>query len=341
MPAARLAVLAGALVALTWAAPGAEAAPRVLRATIQLPLTSPLGANLVAFKDRVEAASAGAIKVELYPSAQLFTDREVPAAVASGQIEMGVASLARFAGTIPAVDIFNVPFLLNTEALVRAATEPGSPVRDPLDQAMTAIGARPLWWQPYGLSVMMLRGTEPPRLPADLKGLKIRTYGKALEGFVNALGAAATNVSGERQYLAYERGMVDGGMTGLFSVKERKIYQVLHSLTFTNHSDIEFVVVINERLWQQLDDGERELLSQAARAVEVELRDDFAALEAEALEEAIAGGMAVHRLSEDELAAWRRATAPLEQAYLDEAGPLGVELVAAARQLRAELGADD
>ena len=334
MRAARPAALGFALLAL--AAAGADAAPRTLRATIQLPLSSPLGANLVAFKERVEAAGAGAIEVELYPSAQLFTDREVPAAVASGQIEMGVASLARFAGTIPAVDIFNVPFLLNTEALVRKATEPGSPVRAPLDAAMTAIGARPLWWQPYGLSVLMLRRAEPARVPEDIRGLKIRTYGKALEAFVNLLGGAAANFSGSRQYLAYERGTVDGGMTGLFSVSERKIYQVLKSLTFTNHSDIEFVVLINERLWQGLDDAEREIIATAARAAEIELRDEFAALEAASLEEAIAGGMTVHYPTTDELALWRAATAPLEQVYLDEAGPLGAELLAAAKALAGE-----
>ena len=67
---------------------------------------------------------AAAIAVEIYPGAQLYTDREVPTAVASGQIEMGVSSLMRFAGSVPAVDIFTVPFLFDTEARVRAATAP-------------------------------------------------------------------------------------------------------------------------------------------------------------------------------------------------------------------------
>ena len=137
-----LALLAGVLAA------GTAQAAETLRITLQLPITTPLGQNLVAFKDRVETASGGELRVEIYPNAQLFTDREVPTAVASGQIEMGVSSLARFAGSIPAVDIFTVPFLFNTPELVRAATAPGSPVRSPHDAAMTAKGARPLWRQP-------------------------------------------------------------------------------------------------------------------------------------------------------------------------------------------------
>lgn len=313
------------------AADGASA-ERTLRMTIQLPLTSPLGQNLVAFKERVETASGGEIAVEIYPGAQLYTDREVPAAVASGQIEMGVSSLARFAGTIPAVDIFSVPFVFDTEALVRAATSPGSPVRAPLDAAMAEKGARPLWWQPYGFSLVMMRDGVA-RHPDDMKGKKIRTFGKSLEAFVNVLGGGATNVSGSRQFLAYERGTVDGGMTGPLTVKDRKLYQVLDSATLTNHSAIEFVVLINERLWRSLEDDERTLLAGAAGAVERELRDAFPKLAAAAIAEAEENGMTVYRPTADELSAWRLATAPLEQVYLDAAGALGHELLAAARAL--------
>jgi len=319
-------------VALALLATSQSLAATTLRITIQLPLSSPLGKNLIYFKDRVEQASPGGFDIQLYPSAQLFADKEVPAAVASGQIEMGVASLSRFAGTIPAVDVFSVPFLLHDEALVRAATAPGSPVRAPLDKAMTDKGARPLWWQPYGLSVLATSGTLV-RQPADLAGMKIRTYGKALEQFVNLVGGAAANVSGEQQYLAYERGTVDGGLTGILSVQERKLYQVLDKLTLLHHSDIEFIVLINERLWQSLGAAEQTVLSEAARAAEIALRDEFAALEQAALAEAEANGMEVYHLNDADVAAWRAATAPLSASFIDAAGPLGAELVAAAESL--------
>ena len=323
---------AGALFAV-FAAAEAEAA-RTLRVTLQLPLTSPLGQNLLAFEERVEAESGGAIDVEIYPGAQLYTDREVPAAVASGQIEMGVSSLMRFAGAVPAVDIFTVPFLFDTEARVRAATAPGSPVRAPLDEAMAAKGARPLWWQPYGFSLIMMRDGVARR-PEDLAGRKMRTFGKALEAFVDVLGGGAVNISGSRQFLAYERGAVDGGMTGPLTVKDRKLWQVLDSATLTDHSAVEFVVLINESLWQGLDAGERALLSGAARAAEAGLRDAFPALAAAALAEAEANGMTVHRPTPDEKAAWRRATEPLRALYLERAGAPGAELLAAAEALAA------
>ena len=337
MPALRFSFrAAGAAAAVLFAvfAAAEPGAARTLRVTLQLPLTSPLGRNLLAFEERVEAESGGAIDVEIYPGAQLYTDREVPAAVASGQIEMGVSSLMRFAGAVPAVDIFTVPFLFDTEARVRAATSPGSPVRAPLDEAMAAKGARPLWWQPYGFSLIMLRDGVARR-PEDLAGRKIRTFGKALEAFVDVLGGGAVNISGSRQFLAYERGAVDGGMTGPLTVKDRKLWQVLDSATLTDHSAVEFVVLINESLWQGLDAGERALLTGAARAAEAGLRDAFPALAAAALAEAEANGMTVHRPDADEKAAWRRAAEPLRPLYLERAGALGAELLAAAEALAA------
>src|SRR5436190_1288012 len=86
-------------------------AKRVLRVTIQLPLKSVLGQNLLLFKDEVEKATKGEIEVQIFDSAQLYDDKDVPKAVGTGQIDMGVASLARYVGDVPAVDVFYVPFL--------------------------------------------------------------------------------------------------------------------------------------------------------------------------------------------------------------------------------------
>ena len=312
---------------------GTTNAETKIRVTMQLPITSPLSQNLVNFKKKVEAASNGELLVEIYPAAQLFTDKEVPTAVASGQIEMGSASLVRFAGTIPAVDLFSVPFLFNSPELVRAATDPDSKIRQIIDHAMTEKGARPLWWQPYGLTVLLTRG-RPVTHPDHMRGLKIRTFGKSLEMFVNTVGGAATNIAGSRQYLAYERGTVDGGMTGMLGVQTRKLFDVMDHLSMTHHSDIEFVVVINERFWQELPQIHRDVLAGAARRVEKELRIEFARIEDAATEEALQNGLKIHQLSADEEAAWKQVSAPVRASYLKGAGDIGAELITAAEELR-------
>ncbi len=153
-----LGLAAGASLALGVSLSGANAADLTMRITLQLPLKSHLGQNLVMFKKEVEEKSGGKIDVQIYDSAQLYQDKEVPQAVGSGAIEAGVASLTRYVGDIPAVDVFYLPFLLNTEEKVRKATEPGSPVRVPIDEAIKGTGSTVLWWQAYGGSIFLSKG---------------------------------------------------------------------------------------------------------------------------------------------------------------------------------------
>lgn len=151
-------VASAAALALSLAVSSASAADVTMRISLQLPLKSHLGQNLVLFEKEVEKRSNGEIDVEIYDSAQLYKDKEVPAAVGSGAIEAGVASLTRYVGDIPAVDIFYMPFLFNTEEKVRAAVAPGSPVRGPLDEAIKDTGSTVLWWQAYGGAILLSNG---------------------------------------------------------------------------------------------------------------------------------------------------------------------------------------
>lgn len=63
-----------ALILIMGVALPVKAAETTLRISLQLPLKSHLGQNLVLFKDEVEKASEGKIEVQIYDSAQLFKD---------------------------------------------------------------------------------------------------------------------------------------------------------------------------------------------------------------------------------------------------------------------------
>jgi C4-dicarboxylate-binding protein DctP len=326
-----LIALCAILVAAATAAPAA--AETTLRLTLQLPLKSHLGQNLTMFKEEVERESKGDIRIEIYDSAQLYKDSEVPQAVGSGAIEMGTVSLTRYAGVIPAVDIFYVPFLFNSEALVRAAVAIDSPVRKPIDEAILGQGTRVLWWQAYGGAIMLSKKAPLP-LPSDIKGKKVRVFGKTLGKFIEVLGGAPTLISGSEQYLAYQRGTVDAGMTGVSGVESRKLWQVMDWITVTNHADIEFVVVINEDVWEGLTPEQQSILITAARNAEADVRDRMSEIEAHAYAAAKENGMQVRELSDEEVAAWRTASQPVLDDYLASSGELGAKLAAAAEALR-------
>lgn len=310
----------------------ALAADVTLRISLQLPLTSHLGENLVLFEKEVEEKSNGEIDIEIYDSATLYKDKEVPAAVGSGSIEMGVASLTRYVGDIPAVDIFYQPFLFDTEEKVKAAVAEGSPIRQPLDAAISETGATVLWWQAYGGAVL-LSNEAAVKSPADMQGKKVRVFGKTLGDFVSATGGAPTLISGSEQYLAYQRGTVDYGMTGISGVKSRKLWEVMDTITVTNHADIEFIVVINTDTWNELSDEHRDVIKQAALVAESDVRDRMSAIEAEAYAAAEENGMTIYTPSTEEIAVWREASQPVYEAFEDTAGELGKQVLGAAQGL--------
>lgn len=318
----------GATLSFAMLSGGVQAAEK-MRISLQLPLKSHLGQNLLMFEKEVEARTDGAIDVEIYDSATLYKDKEVPAAVGSGAIEAGVASLTRYVGDAPIVDVFYMPFLLNSEEKVRAAVAEGSPVRSAIAAEVAKTGGQILFWQAYGGAIMLSNGGAI-KTPADMKGKKVRVFGKTLGDFVTAAGGAPTLISGSEQYLAYQRGTVDVGMTGVSGVKSRKLWEVMDTITVTNHADIEFVVVVNSDWWSGLSDEIRGQITEAAVVAQADVRDRVSQIEADAYAAAEENGMTVVRLSDEDLAAWKAVSQPVYDAYLDATGDAGKAVLKAA-----------
>lgn len=322
-------MLKSALVAATIiAAPMVVQAETVIRVTLQLPETHSLGQNWMAFKDIIEEKSGGELTVQLFPSAQLFKDKEVPGAVGSGAIEAGSAFLGRFTGAVPAVDVVNLPFIFRDEAHLRASVATGSPMRNILDDAVVKeTGAKVLWWQAFGRNVYLSNGTAV-RTPKDLENKKVRTYGKVLGWTVEALGGAPTLMSGSKQFLAYQQGAVDVGMTGASAVKSRKLHEVMDHMTLSYDSAIEFVAVMNNDFFENLSPEHQQIVLDAASEVEQQLRDAIYA-EEDGIVDEMRSQMTVVELSPEERQQWVEATAGVADRFVDDAGDTAARVLSA------------
>ncbi|OXT02162.1 C4-dicarboxylate ABC transporter substrate-binding protein [Notoacmeibacter marinus] len=317
--------------AMVLAAASVAKADTTLRITMQTPLKSNFGQNLLVFQKELEKTSD--IDVEIYDSAQLFRDKEVPEAIGRGAVEMGIASLTTYGGQIPAVDVFYMPFLFETEEKQATAVSPGGAVRQLLDDAILETGSRVLWWQTNG-PVVLLSNDAPIVRPSDIVGKKVRVFGKTLGTWIAQVGGVPTVISGSEQFLAYQRGTVDVGMTGIGSIRSRSLWEVMDHVTLTNHANVEFVVVINEAFWQSLTNEQREKISAAARVAENEMRRAASALHRDILADAESHSMSVYQPTEDDLAAWREASNPVISDWASRLGDLGGKVLAAAQALK-------
>ena len=324
------------LLTVIFAPPGTATAQQVqLKITLQLPIAGHLGANLLRFKLEVEKGSNGEIGVEIFDNSRLYKDNEALGAVASGAIEMASLPYQQFHKHLPAIDIFEQPFLMNFEALVRAATNPDSEMRRLLDRAvLEATGVRILWWQSYGSSVFFSKGGRHTRRPAGIVGQKVRVFGENMGNFTKYCGGVPLLISASKQYQAVKDGTVDIVMTGITGVDTRELWKVTDTITRTEHAALEFLVIINEKVWQSLSPTQQGVVLEASRTVEQELRGQVANIEAKAYAFARQKGMTIHDLSPDEVAEWRACSAPLVDDYMTSAGELASRLMSAYGRLR-------
>ena len=103
----------------------------------------------------------------------------------------------------------------------------------------------------------------------------------------------------------------------------------------TNHAAIEFVVVINERLWRALSDAERAIMAEAAVKVENDLRTSYGKTHRDTLAWIAANtDMSVSDLNAAQLAAWREVVQPVYDSYIRRAGKVGRTLLEEARKFQ-------
>jgi len=108
--------------------------------------------------------------------------------------------------------------------------------------------------------------TSPVFEPDDLDGMKLRmpdlaTYVQTWAAF----GARPTPLAWNEAYLAMKTGTVEGMDSPLNLVYPQKFYQAAPYILMTDHLVAPYVVLISEKTWQDLDEGQRELLTEAGR----------------------------------------------------------------------------
>ncbi|MDX2205374.1 MAG: TRAP transporter substrate-binding protein DctP [Hyphomicrobiaceae bacterium] len=315
----------------------AQAQQVKLRITLQQPVTTHIGVNLMRFKEEVEKSSAGEIGVEIFDNSRLYKDNQALGAVASGAIEMASLTAQQFNAKVPAIAIFEQPFLMNFEALVRAASAPDSGMRKLLDAAIIeATGTRPLWWQSYGSSVFIAKNGRRTNLPSGITGQKVRVFGEVMGSFVKHCGAQAHLISASQQVQAMKDGAVDMIMSGIATVPARELWNVSDTITRTEHAALEWLVIINDKFWQSLSPRHQEIIHASGLKVEKELRDQVVEIEKKAYDTARQKGMKVYELTPDEVAEWRACSAPLLESYMETGGELATRLMAAYGKLRTD-----
>src|SRR5262245_21759491 len=135
-------------------------------------------------------------------------------------------------------------------------------------------------------------------------------------------------------YDAFKDGTIDLAMTGVLSAETRDLWKVSGTLTRTDIASMEWLVIMNEKSWQTLTDGQRAIVEAAAKRAERDVREKSAKLEEKSWEWARNKGMKVYDLTPDQVAEWRACSADVLENYVRGGGELVENLLRAYGRLR-------
>ena len=295
-----------------------------LKMATALPSSHPLVKAMDVLKNKANEKSKGSVTIQIYPAGQLYNDKNMNDAIISGGIDMGLNTVGRWATIVPAMDIFDVPFIFPSYEKVDKAIDSG--LGEKLGSELMKKGVRPLIWADYGF-VQYANNKKMVKTPADFDGLKIRGYSKYSAETIKAMGASSVTMGSSEVYMGIQRGTIDGQTSGTTAMRDRKMYEVHKYLTVTNHASPEFIVAINEKSYSKLNTDQKKALDAAAIEVRDMIRANAKAEDLKALADLKAKGMEVYEVPENELQAWRDATKPVWDLFIKENGKFGQELI--------------
>ena len=295
-----------------------------LKMATALPSSHPLVKAMDVLKNKANEKSKGSVTIQIYPAGQLYNDKNMNDAIISGGIDMGLNTVGRWATIVPAMDIFDVPFIFPSYEKVDKAIDSG--LGEKLGSELMKKGVRPLIWADYGF-VQYANNKKLVKTPADFDGLKIRGSSKYSAETIKAMGASSVTMGSSEVYMGIQRGTIDGQTSGTTAMRDRKMYEVHKYLTVTNHASPEFIVAINEKSYSKLNADQKKALDAAAIEVRDMIRANAKAEDLKALADLKAKGMEVYEVPENELQAWRDATKPVWDLFIRENGKFGQELI--------------
>ena len=167
----------------------------------------------VVFKNYVEAASNGAISVELFVGTQLCSKgAECLQGVSDGSIDIYISTSGGAAGVFPYVQVLDLPYLMADDRIAEdvmqsdfVRTVRSMALKDSNDTIRLMTIGNTGGWRNFANTKRQIAE------PSDMNGLKIRTVVADLpQVLVRALGASPTPIPWPELFTSFQTGVVEG-----------------------------------------------------------------------------------------------------------------------------------
>jgi len=247
--------------------------------------------GMVYMAEKVYEKSDGHMRLDIYPSGQLGSERENVEMLQIGSLAITKVSAAVMESFAPSYRVFGLPYIFTSREHAQRVFD-GDIGKEILEDGQK-FWLRGLTFYDAG-SRSFYTKDRPIEHPSDLRGLKIRVMpSPSAVNMIRAFGGSPTPISWGELYTALQGGVVDGAENNPPSFYLSHHFEVCKYYSINEHSTIPDVLLISTKIWNNLTAQEQQWLQEAADESAIHQRELWIESEKHSLEMVKAAGVQV------------------------------------------------
>lgn len=266
---------------------------KVLKLAHGLDTVHPVHKAMVFMAERAKEKSAGKLRIDIYPSEQLGSERECIEQLQLGGLAMTKTSSSPLESFVPMMKVLGLPYIFrDSEHFWKVLL---GPIGKELLAAGETLGLKGLCFYDAGARSFYTRN-RLINTPSDMKGMKIRVQKSNMAiKMIDAMGASATPIDWGELYTSLQQGVVDGAENNPPSFYTSMHYEICKYYILDEHTRVPDVLLISTKVWSELSPEFRNILQEAADESVAYQRKLWAQKEKENLEAVEKAGVTIIR----------------------------------------------
>ena len=275
----------------------------------QLAQSPPYNTAATYMAELIEERSNGRVHIDVFPSSQLGSERELLEGVQMGTVDMCIASgpMASFDSDFYIGDLPNL-FTSKEHAYRVLDGEIGQSILDGLEEVqMKGLSFWETGW------LCMFNNERVIETPEDLKGLSMRTMeNNVYVNYFSALDCNPVPMAYSEFVSSVSNGTINGTMSPIVTIYTDKTYEICPYITRAYQWYTPAALVMNLDLWNSFDEELQQIFTDCAAEARDYERQQLADLEDGYVEEIIAAGGTVY---DADTTLWAEETGAIDAAW--------------------------
>lgn len=267
----------------------------------------------------------GRVSVEIFPNAQLGSERELIESIQLGNVDMVFVSSALLGNFNKQFFALDIPFMFKDRAGIYRVLD--GDIGQGLLDSLNKVGIRGVGYWENGFR-QLTNSKKVIKSPDDLKGMKMRTMENEVHiAAWKAIGTNPAPLAFGELFTALQQGTFDAQEGPINLFYDMKFQEVQKFITKTNHVYSPFVVLMNPAVYKRFSEEDKKIFATAFNNAKSYQRD--LAQKADAKAEAGMPNVTITTLTPEEFAKFSEKMGPIYTQVKKKVGPEIVDKILA------------